>query len=119
MSERMTDDDKFEISRRKVLAGLGTIGVASLGAGYGTSAYFSDREDLPNNNLVAGSLDLVLDWEEHYSDWSDDEVTYMYEEEGTGETVQGEINYTMTEPEDPSSYMGFPFSVPCRIARQR
>ena len=63
----------FELSRRKALAALGSIGVASAGAGLGTSAYFSDQETFQNNRLVAGELDLKMDWEEHYSDWSADE----------------------------------------------
>ncbi len=62
-------DENFELSRRKVLAGLGTIGAASAGVGLGTSAYFSDEENFENNSLVAGSLDMKVDWEEHYSDW--------------------------------------------------
>jgi len=67
----MTDDDPaaFELSRRKTLAALGTIGVASAGAGLGTSAYFSDTETFENNTLTAGSLDLKVDFEEHYADW--------------------------------------------------
>jgi predicted ribosomally synthesized peptide with SipW-like signal peptide len=71
----MTDDDSaaLNISRRKTLAALGTIGVASAGAGLGTSAYFSDQETFQNNSLMAGELDLKVDWEEHYSDWSSDE----------------------------------------------
>jgi predicted ribosomally synthesized peptide with SipW-like signal peptide len=63
----------FELSRRKALAALGSIGVASAGAGLGTSAYFSDQETFENNRLMAGELDLKMDWEEHYSDWSEDE----------------------------------------------
>jgi predicted ribosomally synthesized peptide with SipW-like signal peptide len=68
--------DTTQISRRKVLAGLGTIGVAAAGAGLGTSAFFSDREDFRENRLVAGSLDMKVDWEEHYSDWSPDEEAF-------------------------------------------
>jgi predicted ribosomally synthesized peptide with SipW-like signal peptide len=60
--------DTTQISRRKVLAGLGTIGVAAAGAGIGTSAFFSDQETFAGNRLVAGSLDMKVDWEEHYSD---------------------------------------------------
>ncbi|MFT4947755.1 MAG: putative ribosomally synthesized peptide with SipW-like signal peptide, partial [Natronomonas sp.] len=45
-------DERFDISRRKALAALGTIGVASAGAGLGTSAYFSDQETFENNSLV-------------------------------------------------------------------
>jgi len=68
----MTDED-FNLSRRKALAALGTIGVASAGAGLGTSAYFSDQETFENNQLTAGELDMHIGWEEHYSDWSPDE----------------------------------------------
>ncbi|WP_340100076.1 SipW-dependent-type signal peptide-containing protein [Salinibaculum salinum] len=52
--------DKYDISRRKVLAGLGTIGVAGAGAGLGTSAYFSDEESFTDNSLTAGKLDLAV-----------------------------------------------------------
>jgi len=66
-------DERFDISRRKALAALGTIGVASAGAGLGTSAYFSDQETFENNSLVAGTLDMGVGYTAHYSDWSDDE----------------------------------------------
>jgi len=66
-------EDKFNLSRRKALAALGTIGVASAGAGLGTSAYFSDQETFENNQLTAGTLDLGVGYSTHYSDWSDDE----------------------------------------------
>jgi uncharacterized protein YegL len=36
-------------------------------------AFFSDEEEFANNQLTAGELDLKVDWEEHYSDWSEDE----------------------------------------------
>jgi predicted ribosomally synthesized peptide with SipW-like signal peptide len=65
--------DEFDISRRKVLGGLTTIGVAGAAAGFGTSAYFSDQETFENNSLIAGELDMKVGWENHYSDWSDDE----------------------------------------------
>ena len=55
-----------ELSRRKVLAGLGAIGVASAGAGLGTSAYFSDNESFTGNTLTAGTLDLKLDYKSTY-----------------------------------------------------
>ena len=66
-------DERFDISRRKALAALGTIGVASAGAGLGTSAYFSDQETFENNQLVAGTLDMGVGYSAHYSDWSEDE----------------------------------------------
>jgi predicted ribosomally synthesized peptide with SipW-like signal peptide len=87
----MADDNEFNLSRRTVLGGLGTIGVASAGAGLGTTAYFSDQETYTDNTLTAGSLDLKVDWEEHYSDWSPDE--------GDGITVS---------MDDPTVGPGFP-----------
>jgi predicted ribosomally synthesized peptide with SipW-like signal peptide len=81
-------DDRFDLTRRKALAAIGSIGVASAGAGLGTSAYFSDRETFENNRLTAGTLDMTVGWSEHYSDWSPDEGTgvavRMYDGDGTG-----------------------------------
>ena len=63
----MADDNQlYNLSRRKMLAGLGTVGLASAGAGLGTSAYFSDTEEFTNNNLTAGTLDLKLDYKATY-----------------------------------------------------
>jgi predicted ribosomally synthesized peptide with SipW-like signal peptide len=54
------DNSKIGMSRRKVLAGLGTIGVASAGAGAGTMALFSDEERSTGNVVRAGTLDLKV-----------------------------------------------------------
>ncbi|WP_276256492.1 SipW-dependent-type signal peptide-containing protein [Halomontanus rarus] len=62
----MTTTNGFELSRRKVLAGLGAIGVGSAGAGLGTTAYFTDEESFENNVLTAGELDLRIDWQQQY-----------------------------------------------------
>jgi predicted ribosomally synthesized peptide with SipW-like signal peptide len=64
----MTSDNQFSISRRKVLAGLGTIGIASAGAGLGTTAFFSDEEAV-EASLEAGRLDLKLDYRATYNTW--------------------------------------------------
>ena len=91
-------EELFDISRRRLLAGLGTVGLASAGAGIGTSAYFSDEEEFTDNQLVAGSLDMKVDWEEHYSDWSDDES------DGVSDVV-------MTDGDSanvPAGYVGLP-----------
>jgi predicted ribosomally synthesized peptide with SipW-like signal peptide len=64
--------DGFELSRRKVLGALGGIGVASAGAGLGTSAFLNDTESFQGNSLTAGELDLKIDWEEHYYNGMDD-----------------------------------------------
>ena len=61
-------DNRLELSRRKVLAGLGATGLASAGAGLGTSAYLSDRESFGDNSISAGELDLKMDWQQSYYD---------------------------------------------------
>jgi predicted ribosomally synthesized peptide with SipW-like signal peptide len=53
---------KFELTRRRILGGIGTIGVAGAAAGLGTSAYFSDEESFEDNTLTAGELDLFVDY---------------------------------------------------------
>ncbi|AZH24899.1 SipW-dependent-type signal peptide-containing protein [Haloplanus aerogenes] len=82
-------DERFDISRRKALAALGTIGVASAGAGLGTSAYFSDQETFENNSLVAGTLDMGVGYTAHYSDWSPDE------DGGDTETTDDDVDVIM------------------------
>ena len=56
----------FNTSRRQVLAGLGAVGLASAGAGLGTTAYFSDTESFSGNSLQAGEFDLKVDWQHNY-----------------------------------------------------
>lgn len=64
----MTDDHSstFDISRRKLLGGLGAIGVASAGAGLGTTAYFSDQESFDDNTITAGTLAMFGSWQQLY-----------------------------------------------------
>ena len=65
----MTHDDElplYNLSRRRVLAGLGAVGIASAGTGLGTSAFFSDEEEFTDNRLQAGTLDLKLDYKATY-----------------------------------------------------
>ncbi|MCT9096785.1 laminin B domain-containing protein [Haloarchaeobius sp. HME9146] len=64
----MTQQNKPRFTRRQVLAGLGTIGVASAGAGLGTTAFYSDRETL-EGWLEAGRVDLRLDYRSTYKPW--------------------------------------------------
>ena len=65
---------QFHISRRKLLAGLGTVGVASAGAGLGTTAFFSDEEAV-DASLEAGRVDLLVDYRATYTTWLDEEQT--------------------------------------------
>jgi predicted ribosomally synthesized peptide with SipW-like signal peptide len=65
----MTHDEPraaLTLTRRKLLAGLGAAGLASTGAGLGTSAYFTDSEPFDGNSLAAGELDLKVDWQQYY-----------------------------------------------------
>ncbi|MEF8773054.1 vWA domain-containing protein [Halodesulfurarchaeum sp.] len=63
----MTDNKRFyHLSRRSVLAGIGGVGLASAGAGLGTSAFLNDRETFENSTITAGTLDLLVDY---YSYW--------------------------------------------------
>ena len=60
----MSDDNSsstIELNRRRVLGALGTIGVASAGAGAGTFALFSDTESSSGNSVQAGTLNLTAD----------------------------------------------------------
>jgi len=54
------------LSRRSLLAGLGTVGVAATGAGLGTMAYFNDVERFDGNAVTAGEFDLQVDWQVTY-----------------------------------------------------
>ena len=64
----MTDDktNNFDLSRRKLLGGLGAIGVASAGAGLGTTAFFSDEGSFMDNTITAGAVELRMDWQQSY-----------------------------------------------------
>jgi predicted ribosomally synthesized peptide with SipW-like signal peptide len=81
---------KLELTRRRVLGGLGTIGVASAAAGLGTSAYLNDTESFDNNMVTAGTLDLLVDY---YSYW-DQGSAGMGQVSGTadGEAVTAELS---------------------------
>jgi hypothetical protein len=52
-----------------VLGGLGAVGLASAGAGLGTSAFFRDDESV-SAALEAGLLDLKLDYRATYLPWN-------------------------------------------------
>lgn len=52
--------ERYQLSRRKTLAGLATIGAAGAGAGLGTSALFSDEETFADNVVEAGTLDMTV-----------------------------------------------------------
>ncbi|MFC4544583.1 SipW-dependent-type signal peptide-containing protein [Halosolutus amylolyticus] len=85
----MTEDRSYSLSRRQVIGGLGAIGVASAGAGLGTTAYFNDEESFDDNSLAAGELDLYV----HYEFTADqDGVEGENLGEPTSGTVQGGVD---------------------------
>ncbi|MFC7097892.1 choice-of-anchor W domain-containing protein [Halobaculum marinum] len=57
----------FTTSRRNVLLGIGAVGIASAGAGLGTTAYFSDTESFSGNSLQAGEFDLRVRFDGQYN----------------------------------------------------
>jgi predicted ribosomally synthesized peptide with SipW-like signal peptide len=93
-------DDNITLSRRNVLAGLGAVGAAGLGAGLGTNALFTDQETFSGNTVAAGNLDLKIDWEEHYSH------PQLY---GFGDpTANLDHAVTRSQPDDPAKYQPLP-----------
>ena len=61
-------DHRIPMTRRNVLIGLGTVGLASAGAGLGTTAYFNDTESFSNNTLEAGEFDLRVRFVGQYNE---------------------------------------------------
>ncbi len=65
------DDNNQNLSvltRRRLLGGIGVIGLASAGAGLGTTAFFSDEEAV-SAEVLAGRLDLLMDFRSEYYPW--------------------------------------------------
>jgi len=89
----MTDRD-FELTRRKALAGLATVGAAGAGAGLGTSALFNDTESFLNNSVQAGTLDLVVDYYTSTDQGSFGTSSQSGEVNGDGATV---YDYTVSD----------------------
>lgn len=107
-------EKRIELSRRKILAGVGTIGVASAGAGLGTSAFLSDTESFTGNSIEAGELDLYV----HYEFTADQGSVSGNLGEPTSGTVQGDedggatVGYSLADvkPGDSGS-LEFCFSI--------
>ncbi|MFC7116249.1 SipW-dependent-type signal peptide-containing protein [Natronoarchaeum sp. GCM10025703] len=62
----MADENSGRLNRRSVLAGIGAAGTGAALGGLGTSALFTDDNHLNDNEIVAGELDLFVDWQEAY-----------------------------------------------------
>jgi predicted ribosomally synthesized peptide with SipW-like signal peptide len=96
-------DNNIELSRRKILAGLGAVGAAGAGAGLGTSALFSDEETFEGNTITAGTLDLKVDWEEHYSY----PQLYGFDDPSMGDDEEP-LDVTRSEPDSTDDYQPLP-----------
>jgi predicted ribosomally synthesized peptide with SipW-like signal peptide len=97
--------DGIELSRRKVLAGLGTVGVASSAAGYGTFAAFNDVES-QNTTLTAGELDLRVAYTASYNGdpvANDNNDTDEIELDPTQEDGQIKLSISDVKPGDVGS----------------
>ena len=87
--------DRYELSRRKTLAGLATIGAAGAGAGLGTSALFSDEESFEDNTITAGTLDMTVEAQvvaandEYIAAMEGTDFPISYDETAQGETEEG------------------------------
>ncbi len=80
------DNGDFGLSRRQMLGGLGIVGVASAGAGLGTTAYFSDSESFEENTLTAGELDLFV-----HVDYSEDQGSFAQYSTPPGTFINGGV----------------------------
>ncbi|MFC3476878.1 SipW-dependent-type signal peptide-containing protein [Halobacterium litoreum] len=58
--------DTPKLTRRRLLASVGTIGAGLGVAGTGTMALLSDEESSEDNSVTAGTLDLELGWVKYY-----------------------------------------------------
>jgi len=90
----MTDKKTgLDVSRRKLLAGLGTVGIASAGAGLGTTAFLNDTESFTDNVLTAGELNLIVDYWTDVDQGSATPMDPMQMGRVDGEPVEG-VGYT-------------------------
>ncbi|MXR19786.1 right-handed parallel beta-helix repeat-containing protein [Halobacterium bonnevillei] len=90
---------QLELTRRRVLAGLGTIGAAGAAAGLGTSAYLNDTESFVGNTLEAGELDLYV----HYD--------FMVDQGSASGNFDGPLSGTVQGDEDVSEGVGVSYSL--------
>ncbi len=112
----------FSLSRRRVLAGLGAVGVASAGAGLGTTAYFSDQESFEGNTLTAGQLAIHGSWQQLYYGADDSERPQDYgaagrpwvnafpDDNGDGIQSLGNLTYVDDPADDPALGRNLPLS---------
>ncbi|WP_458189316.1 SipW-dependent-type signal peptide-containing protein [Haladaptatus sp. NG-WS-4] len=72
-------DENTELSRRKILASMGVIGVGALASGAGTYALLNDPESIAGNTVKAGNLDLKVEWNKSYHGSKEESYTDVYQ----------------------------------------
>ena len=95
----------IDFSRRRLLAGLGSIGAISAASGAGTFAYLADEETLPRNEISAGEVEL--------------DVSCADSNGGNCTVSNGTVSYTPESPIDRGDfgYVTFDVSVRTNPAR--
>lgn len=95
----------IDFSRRRLLAGLGSIGAISAASGAGTFAYLADEETLPRNEISAGEVEL--------------DVSCTDSNGGNCTVSNGTVSYTPESPIDRGDfgYVTFDVSVRTNPAR--
>ncbi len=71
---------------RRALFSIMLIGIVAIGATAGSLAYFHDTESSEGNTFTAGTLDLKVDWVEHYNGEIIEERAMSNLADGEGET---------------------------------
>jgi len=97
------------LSRRNVLIGLGAVGVASAGAGLGTTAFFSDEESFTDNTITAGQFELHVSQTTTMVDQGGigpDEISFnaIGSEDEPAELNDGFLNIVDAKPGDSYQY---------------
>ena len=92
-------DNNIELSRRRILAGLGTIGIASAATGAGTMALLSDEETSSGNVVQAGTLDLVVGGQ--------NPVSASFNIDGVAPGDSGEHTIPLTNDGNVDGYLNF------------
>lgn len=75
-------DERFELSRRMILGGIGGgVGFGALLGSGATWTFLTDTETFANNEVVTGELDLAVAWQQTYNG---DPVNAFPDEDGDG-----------------------------------
>jgi predicted ribosomally synthesized peptide with SipW-like signal peptide len=102
-------DSKITLSRRKALMGIGGIGLASIGAGYGTYAAFSDDETA-QATFTAGELDGTVEWAASYNGEQTGEGMQVEAQGGDDSSGATYFDYTLDDVK-PGDYGSVVFGI--------